>query len=492
MEDWICVKSELLSLVDSYLNNFNLGEIPTIGPRGFFGSYLGAIKYLSRGREMVEEGYYKYPGGAFKVPLIDRWIVYVNGPKMIDDIRRASDENLSFPDAVLETLQSNYTMGKELRTNMYHIDVVRNALTRNIAARFADIKDEIECSFEDEVPVKNGVYVHVLPIVMRIVARTTNRLFVGLPLCRVPEWRDININFTIKVFMSAQFINLFPAFLKPIVGRLFSPLHSTAKVAKKHLEPLVKERLAKEKEYGSKDWPDKPNDLISWLLELAGPEQRNAYDLTLRILSVNVAAIHTTSMAFTIALYYLAARPEIVEELRKEVGECIEELGWTKAAMGKMRKLDSFLKETQRVSGTAAAAMTRKVLRPFTFSNGTSVPAGTLISTASYSLHHDEEYYKNPMEMDPFRFSNMRVNEGEGIKHQMVTPSSDFVLFGAGKHACPGRFFAVNELKCLVSHLLLTYDVKFEDQAGGMPKEEWYREMVVPNRHATVLFRKRQ
>jgi len=47
-------------------------------------------------------------------------------------------------------------MGKELRAHPYHVDVVRNSLTRNIAAKFADVKDEIECSFGDEIPIKDG------------------------------------------------------------------------------------------------------------------------------------------------------------------------------------------------------------------------------------------------------------------------------------------------------------------------------------------------
>ncbi|THV05794.1 hypothetical protein K435DRAFT_961024 [Dendrothele bispora CBS 962.96] len=62
------------------------------------------------------------------------------------------------------------------------------------------------------------------------------------------------------------------------------------------------------------------------------------------VYAVNVSL---KNMAFTIALhYYLAARPEIVRELCKEVEECMEELGWTKVVVGKMRKLDSLLKET--------------------------------------------------------------------------------------------------------------------------------------------------
>ncbi len=47
----------------------------------------------------------------------------------------------------------------------------------------------------------------------------------------------------------------------------------------------------------------------------------------------------------------LAAHPECVETLRTEVESVTKEEGYTKAAMGKMIQLDSFLKETQRLYG---------------------------------------------------------------------------------------------------------------------------------------------
>jgi hypothetical protein len=46
-----------------------------------------------------------------------------------------------------------------------------------------------------------------------------------------------------------------------------------------------------------------------------------------------------------------------------------------------------------------------------------------------------QKQYPNATEFDPFRFSRMREQAGEGIKHQMVTPSTDFLLFGLGRHA---------------------------------------------------------
>jgi hypothetical protein len=45
---------------------------------------------------------FKYRGSAFKVPNLSRWLVVVSGPQMIDDIRQASDDQMSFGEAVAE------------------------------------------------------------------------------------------------------------------------------------------------------------------------------------------------------------------------------------------------------------------------------------------------------------------------------------------------------------------------------------------------------
>ena len=51
------------------------------------------------------------------------------------------------------------------------------------------------------------------------------------------------------------------------------------------------------------------------------------------------------------ALLHLAAEPKYLQPLRQEVESIVAAEGWTKAAMGKMWKVDSFLKESQRVNG---------------------------------------------------------------------------------------------------------------------------------------------
>ncbi|KAH9981729.1 hypothetical protein BJV77DRAFT_355174 [Russula vinacea] len=75
-------------------------------------------------------------------------------------------------------------------------------------------------------------------------------------------------------------------------------------------------------------------------------------------------------------------------------------------------------------------------------------------------------------------------------KHQAVSTSSEHLFFGYGRHLCPGRFFAVNELKMLFAHIVATYDVKFEEGKGVLG-ETCFGRLRLPGK-ANVMFRTRQ
>lgn len=72
-------------------------------------------------------------------------------------------------------------------------------------------------------------------------------------------------------------------------------------------------------------------------------------------LIIGLAAIHTTGMATTHMLYDLAARQEYVEPLRQEVEKVLGLEGGklTKQGLGRLRLMDSFMKESQRLSPIA-------------------------------------------------------------------------------------------------------------------------------------------
>ena len=56
-------------------------------------------------------------------------------------------------------------------------------------------------------------------------------------------------------------------------------------------------------------------------------------------------------------LYRLLAHPEHIEPLRQEIEAVVAEEGWTKAGMDKMHKIDSFVRETQRLGGLGMSSL---------------------------------------------------------------------------------------------------------------------------------------
>ena len=77
----------------------------------------------------------------------------------------------------------------------------------------------------------------------------------------------------------------------------------------------------------------------------------------------------------------------------------------------------------------------RKVLQDYTLSDGTYLPAGTLVAGAALATHYDEKHYKRADVFEPFRFSDMSAEESERTKHQFASTSPTYIPFGHGKHA---------------------------------------------------------
>ena len=107
-----------------------------------------------------------------------------------------------------------------------------------------------------------------------------------------------------------------------------------------------------------------------WLIEDAPPGfEQTPRAIANRIMAVNFASIHTSSMVcsistirplhrsndsllqtFTQALLHIAATPAWLDPLREEVESIVKEEGWTKASVRKMKKVDSFMRESSRVN----------------------------------------------------------------------------------------------------------------------------------------------
>jgi hypothetical protein len=103
----------------------------------------------------------------------------------------------------------------------------------------------------------------------------------------------------------------------------------------------------------------------------------------------------------------LAEYPEYIEPLCEEIEMIIIEEGWTKASLAKMRKLESFFRETQQLRITAvgtwialhvntspdevlSVVISRMTLKDFTFSNGMTIPKGQMVSVPGWATHQND------------------------------------------------------------------------------------------------------
>ena len=149
------------------------------------------------------------------------------------------------------------------------------------------------------------------------------------------DYQTLNLTFAVNVIKFGMIIGMFPRPLKPfvllyscqdpyslfteahfsIVSRMLSNLPSQIRQQIEFIRPIVEERFAKMEEYG-KDWDDKPvrrtivsecvisyytdatqNDMLMWFMSEAKGVERSVEGVARRLLLVNFAAIHSTSLA---------------------------------------------------------------------------------------------------------------------------------------------------------------------------------------------------
>lgn len=108
----------------------------------------------------------------------------------------------------------------------------------------------------------------------------------------------------------------------------------------------------------------------------------------------------------------------------------------------------------------------RKVIRDTSLPDGTRLPRGTHIMVDSSDMW-SPKVHENPDVYDGYRFLKRRRAGNKAS--QFVQSSQEHNVFGGGRHICPGRFFASDELKLCLAHILLKYDLRLKDGSCSRP-----------------------
>lgn len=429
---------------------------------------------------------------------------------------------LSLHESAMDSLQSDYTMGERLIREPVHHPLIVTTLTNQTGNLIPDLAEETENSLDELWGTDTGEWrdVCVYTSLQKSIGRVTNRIFVGKPVCRDPELLKQGIALAMDIPLSSQLLRMFPEFIRPLAAAvLMIPNRIHQRAFFKVLRPTIEQRL---REYDERHRdPEKnkalgpePNDFLQWLVnqakEMGDPYHMKPSTLALRVQVLNFASIHTSSFAITGAILDLvASKKEIIDELRDEIRTVLAAHGgkWNKRALAQMEKLDSCFRESQRVNSFVTLGLGRRVVAKdgVTTPEGLHIPRGNQVCVPGYAMHHDPEVYEAPDEFRPFRFSDMRkVAEGNGAaaedkeaaqasylsraRKQWATTTNDFLGFGHGRGACPGRFFAAAELKLMLAHLVLNYDFEIMEKR---PRNMWFALNRVPPMEQTIRVKRR-
>ncbi|EFQ36325.1 cytochrome P450 [Colletotrichum graminicola M1.001] len=381
-----------------------------------------------------------------------------------------------------------------------------NAVLENICAA---LNDELGVAFDKWFGTdQEWKEIDLFQSVKMVVAQAASRFTIGLDLCRNEEYLNLSFDIVDQLILNAGASGASPRILRPLVGTLINfKMRSKINKLRRMFEPGWKKRIETLKY--DRDDPNhvEPQDHMQMMARYAKehrPEEFNNIDImTRRLIAANFGSMHQTSIQVTnMLLNILGSDSEFntMATLRDEVNRALYADGngdWTKAKVSKMVKADSVARETLRLNSFGGRAVFRKVMvDDFKAPDGSHLPKGTMISFLGLPVHTDGELLEDPLKYDPFRFSRMREDAAAKAEKtpplSFVTTSPEFLPFGHGKHACPGRFLIDFELKMIIAYVLEHYDVEFPPEYNGnRPKNYRVTEACFPPDGVKIRIKRR-
>ncbi|XP_068063231.1 cytochrome P450 3A9-like [Anomalospiza imberbis] len=156
------------------------------------------------------------------------------------------------------------------------------------------------------------------------------------------------------------------------------------------------------------------------------------------------AGYEPTSNTLGFLAYELAMHPDVQENVLQEIDTVLpNKAPLTYEAITKLEYLDMTVNETLRIYPLGGRI--ERTCKKDVEINGVNIPKGVVVTIPPYVLHRDPEYWPNPDEFRPERFSK---ENKESIDPYTYLP------FGAGPRNCIGMRFALLILKVAIVSLL--------------------------------------
>ncbi|CAG8336124.1 unnamed protein product [Penicillium salamii] len=468
------------------------------GSRNPFAILHQHYQFVVNGPRVIQRGCFQVKDGLFEIPRTFRFgQVVLCSADLVEELKNTRS-NLASPEPWIDQLlQISHVMPgyfpggvgwpKVAKTTP---GLIRGTVHKNLDRYLPSINETILAQL-NLLDTKNGGNIGSFDFAYSIVARSGSYSLVGERLAQDEEYLDAVKEHILGMITTARAQFLVPDCLKRYIGGLLSRLISlgTKWNMSTSRRTLLKHFNARAAEYRAEisdgceaisesglDHSGNPVEIFRWLYECCIIRKRWTYSEVIgEMLLLQFAFIYTTSYGLYVALVELARRPEYSEPLRAEIDLTVGKLGPTLPACKAMILMDSFLKESQRLHPPAARITLKQ---------------GSHVAVPSEIIQRLGVNYESPDNFDGFRFVK-RAAAGDK-NSQLVDLSPDYLVFGMGVHACPGRWMASALMKLALANILTRFDIALSDSSsdsltGSLSFEEFY----VPNFGLKIALRQR-
>ncbi|KNG45406.1 cytochrome p450 monooxygenase [Stemphylium lycopersici] len=386
------------------------------------------IEFLQNGRAILSEARNRYGKQPYRL-IVDTGECLILPPEYALMIRNNMD--LSFAKAIEKNFSGNVS-GFE----MYAVPLHEKRLVQSV------VQDQLTKYLKWKETV-------IAESILQLTARLSTRVFLGDTMCRNTAWLEASKAYTVASFTMILKMTALPSSVKFLVPWFSSEAKEVSKLGstcREILTPLLTQRRALRAEARTNGKPEPVfNDMIDWFEQKSGGK---GYDPALFQIALSFVAIHTTTN-----------EPQYVEALREEIVRVLTADGLTKAALANLTLMDSALKESQRYRPAAFLTMRRQAKRTVVLPNGLVINKGEQIAVDGFNMS-DPNVYPDAHKYDIYRYQRMRADADRAVVSQsyLVSTGPNNLSFGHGAQGCPGRFFAANEMKIALCHMLLKYD----------------------------------
>ncbi len=174
-------------------------------------------------------------------------------------------------------------------------------------------------------------------------------------------------------------------------------------------------------------------------------------------------------------LFYLVRQPAALEKATAEVRakfSSVEDIhhGAQLTSCGYLR---ACIDEAMRLSPSVGGLLPREVLPGGMVVDGEQLPAGTVIGTPHYAIHHNPAYFPEPFAYIPERWiagatipplpalsGPLGGKAGVVSEDDVARAQSAFCPFSIGPRGCIGKGLAYVEMATTLARVLYLYDVR--------------------------------